>query len=74
MVFYDLQLDSFFGCGRGGLAPGIALINKREFYFFIHHGLNGLGQLADLRSVLLVRWGDMKRQQMSQSVHGNMDL
>ena len=74
MVFYDLQLDSFFRCGRGGFAPGIALFNKREFYFFIHHSLNGLGQLADLRSVLRVRWGDMKRQQMSQSINGDMYL
>jgi hypothetical protein len=36
--------------------------------------LHGYGQLRDLRSLLLINWGDQERQQVAQGIDGRMDI
>lgn len=74
MVFDDLQADSLLGRGGGRLFTGRALIDERQFHFFIDRCLRRLGQLPDLRSVLLIRWRHTQRQQVPQRIHRQMHL
>src|SRR5919205_923509 len=73
-VLDHLQADAVLGRRLGRLVPGVALVHKRQLDVLAGHGLDGVRQVADLRSFLLAGGGHQHRQQITVRVHRRVQL
>src|SRR5215213_4552335 len=58
----------------GGFLPAVALIDVSQLHRLSGHFLHGLGQLADVLSLLLVSRADSQGEQVPQGIHGRVNL
>jgi site-specific DNA recombinase len=73
-VLDDFQADAV-GLGvRRRLVAGVALVDEGQRDRLAGDLLDGLGQLGDLLSVLLIGRRDVQGQQVPEGVHGQVDL
>ncbi len=60
--------------GLGGLIARIALVDKGDLDRFARHLLTLRHQVYNLRTILLMLWRDLQRQQVPQGIHGHVDF
>jgi transposase len=70
----DDQLNAMRLCGGGRVGAGVALVDKGDFDALAGGGLDGAGEALDLRPVLFVRRGDVRRQELAERVDGEVQL
>ena len=68
------QPDAVFGRGSFGLVTGVALVHEGDFDRLAGGVLHLLGQLLDLGAILFVSGRHQQRQEVSQSIHRQMDF
>src|ERR1700730_6540504 len=70
--FDHLQAYSLLASSLSRLITGVALINKRQLDMVARHFLDSGSQFAHLSAILLIRRGDMQRQQIPQGINCQM--
>src|SRR6266700_4065436 len=71
---HHLQAYSLITSSLSRVIARVALVDESQFDMVACHFLDCGGQLAHLRSILLIGRGDMQGQQMPQSIHRDVNF
>jgi site-specific DNA recombinase len=70
----DFEAEAVRGGGLGGLFAGITLVHIGHLHALAGGLLHGCRETADLLTILLVSRGDVGGEQVSERVHGEVEL
>src|SRR3954470_5992121 len=71
---HHLQLDAVLAGCRGWLLAGVALIDEGDLYALAGRRLYGLGQPADLSTIIGIGGRDVQRQEVAEGIHRHVQL